>query len=134
MNKISKGELQIIKILQNAGLAFEREKRVKDFYKGNYRFDFYVPKFNIYIEFDGEQHFKFTSKFYQKLSDFQMAKERDRRKNSYCLANSIKLYRIPFWELNNIKTIDDILKVEHCVNSSFHNDLIWMKHQKDGKR
>ena len=96
MNKISKGEFQIIKILQKEGILFEREKRIKDFYKGNYRFDFYIPKLNIYIEFDGEQHFKFTSKFHQKFSDFQIAKERDRRKNSYALANNIPLYRIQY--------------------------------------
>ena len=130
MSKISKGEQRIINILKQNGIQFEREKTLTDFRNGHYRFDFYLPKYNVMIEFDGEQHFKFVSRFYNKLSDFQIAKERDRRKNSYCLARNIRLYRIPYWELDKISTLSDIITNNHLVKNSFHNDLIWAEYQK----
>ena len=53
-------------------------------------------------------------------------KERDRRKNSYALANNIPLYRIQYWDINNkkINSFSDITKDKNRVKSKFHNDYI----------
>ena len=56
--KTSKGEEHIIRILRAAGVRFEREKTYTDLKGGRFRFDFYLPAYNILIEYDGEQHFK----------------------------------------------------------------------------
>ena len=53
---------------------------------------------------------------------FLKQQENDRRKNSYCLANNISLYRIPYWDLNKIKTFNDILNKKYLVKSKWHND------------
>ena len=42
-------------------------------------------------------------------ADFLKAKERDRIKNSYALSHNIKLYRIPYWEVENIKCFSPYL-------------------------
>lgn len=69
-----------------------------------YRFDFYLPEYNLMIEYDGIQHFKersFGNK--EKLKDIQ---KRDEIKNKYCKDNNINILRIPYY--NNDK-IDEII-------------------------
>jgi very-short-patch-repair endonuclease len=58
------------------------------------RFDFYIPQLNTIVEYDGEQHFRPSSKFgYDK---FERTQEHDRMKNDYCFENGIKLIRIHY--------------------------------------
>lgn len=124
MNKPSSYEAAVINILQAAAVRFEREKQFKDLHYGYYRFDFFIPNMNIIIECDGEQHFCYSKKFHKKREDFLKSQERDRRKNSYCLANNIKLYRIPFWEFENIKTFSDLIQNKFLVKNKWHNDTL----------
>lgn len=124
MNKPSSYELKVINILKENNLIFEREKQFKDLHYGYYRFDFFIPNMNIIIECDGEQHFCYSKKFHKKREDFLKSQERDRRKNSYCLANGIKLYRIPFWEFENIKTFSDLIQNKFLVRNKWHNDTL----------
>lgn len=114
-------EEHIIKILKSERVRFLREKTFLDLKRGKYRFDFYLPDYftkPIIIEVDGEQHFK---PVYGRQA-FLKGQEHDRRKNSYCLANNIPLYRIPYWEIKNLRTIDDIFKDEFLVKTRWHND------------
>ena len=73
-----------------------------------YRFDFYLPRYNLFIEYDGEQHYK-PVRFFGNEEDaenvFKRTQEHDRIKNQYCKDNNINLLRIPYWETKNIKTI-----------------------------
>ena len=124
MSKISSYEAVVIKILRAAAINFEREKQFKDLRNGYYRFDFYIPSLNILLEIDGEQHFKFNKRFYKKQSDFKKAQERDRLKNSYCLSHKIKLYRIPYWEIENLKIFNDLLQEKFLVTTKWWNDII----------
>ena len=71
----------------------DKEKIVKEL-------DEHAKKYR-YIEVDGEQHWK---PVYGRQALLKQ-KEHDRRKNSYALANKIPLYRIPYWEIDNIKLI-----------------------------
>lgn len=74
-----------------------------------YRFDFYLPKYNLFIEYDGEQHYKPVK--YHNQSDeetnlaFRRTQEHDKIKNAYCEEKNINLLRIPYWEKENIETI-----------------------------
>ena len=120
--KTSKGEEQIIQILRAAGVKFEREKTYTDLKGGRYRFDFYLPAYNILIEVDGKQHFEQVTKFQKTRAEFLKQQENDRRKNSYCLANNITLLRIPYWELENL-TYEKIFNTEKfIVKSKWFND------------
>jgi len=64
------------------------------------KFDFYLPKFNCCIEYDGEQHFR-KYRFEKTNDKLNTRKKRDQIKNIYCKDNNIKLYRIKYNE--NIK-------------------------------
>lgn len=119
---MSKNEEKIVKILLQEKISFIREKTFQDLKNGKFRFDFYLPKENIIIEIDGEQHFKQIKKFQKTRQDFLKQQERDRRKNSYCLANNIPLYRIPYWEIENINSFKQLIKKEFLVKNKWHND------------
>lgn len=61
-HKGSNGEQIIATLLKEHDITYIQEKTFKDFrYKdtgGIPRYDFYLPDYNILIEYDGEQHFK----------------------------------------------------------------------------
>lgn len=122
--RTSKGEEKIIELLQQAKIPFIREKTFSDFRGGKYRYDFYLPSLNKVIEFDGAQHFEQIKRFHKTRQDFQKTQEHDRRKNSYCLAHDIPLFRIPYWELNNLKTAQDLFQEKFHVSSKWWNDLL----------
>ena len=67
-------------------------------------FDFYLPKYNILIEYDGKQHFLYGG-FGIDLLEFMNLKYRDNIKTKYCEDNNIKLIRIPYWEFDNVEKI-----------------------------
>jgi hypothetical protein len=115
---MSKYENKVMEILKKEHLSFVREKTFKDLKRGLFRFDFYIPSANAIVEVDGEQHFK---PIYGRQA-FLKGQEHDRQKNSYCLANNIPLYRVPYWDIPKLKTIQDIFKREYLVTSRWHND------------
>ncbi len=121
---MSSYETFIATILSRAKIPFVREKTFGNLKHGLFRFDFYLPTLNILIEVDGQQHFQQVTKFHQTQKDFKHALENDRRKNSYCLANNIRLFRIPYWELNNIRSFSDIVNNKFLVKNRWHNDYL----------
>lgn len=125
MKAPSSYELKIIKILQKENIPFKREERIDKFWGSLYRMDFtlLLDKEKIFIEVDGEQHFQ---PIYGKPTLLKQ-QEHDRRKNSFCLGNEIKLYRLPYWELDNINSLSDILQDKFLVHSKWHNDNIVAK-------
>lgn len=129
-SKQTKGERAISLILDRMKIPYFTEKSFKDLKGGKYRFDFYLPEQNVCIEFDGAQHFQFVGKFYRSRADFLKQQGHDRQKNSYCLANKIRLYRIPYWDMDKLKDLSDIFRDDYLVKTRWHNDEIWRKHQK----
>ena len=124
---MSKYEESVIKILKQGQISFVREKTFSDLKHGLFRFDFYIYNLNgapVIVEVDGEQHFK---PIYGRQS-FLKGQEHDRQKNSYCLANNILLYRVPYWEIKELKTLDDIFTDVHLVKTRWHNDILKAPH------
>lgn len=115
-------EEKIAQILRKENIDFEREKTFLDLRGGRYRFDFWLPRVGVCIECDGAHHYEQIKHFHKTKQAFTAAQERDRRKNSYCLAHNIPLYRIPYWDLDKIKSSADILTDENRVKTKWHND------------
>lgn len=68
-------------------------------------FDFYLPNYNMCIEYDGKQHFEPIEHFGGQEA-FEITVKHDNIKNEYCKDNGILLLRIPYFknveeELNN---------------------------------
>lgn len=68
-------------------------------------FDFYLPDYNICIEYDGIQHFK-SIDFFGGEEYLIKTQLHDHIKNQYCLDNGIELIRLPYtlsyYEVKNI--------------------------------
>lgn len=105
----SKGEIKIEEYLLNHDIMFENQKTFDNccFEQTNQkaRFDFYLPEYDLLIEYDGQQHYKEVSVFQSTLEEIQ---NRDNYKNKWCEDNDIHLLRIPYFEYDNI---DDILNL-----------------------
>ena len=70
-------------------------------------YDFYLPQYNLLIEYQGEQHEKFVERFHKSEEDFIIQKEHDRRKKKYTKDNNIKLLEIWYYDYENIEEILD---------------------------
>lgn len=125
---MSKGEQLIKSILENENVRYQQEKIFTNLRNGKMRFDFFLPEFGILIEVDGSQHFQWVKKFYRTEQEFNHAKQNDRYKNSFALARGYRLYRIPFWEIDNIYTFSDITQDKFLVTTLWHNDIIYREY------
>jgi hypothetical protein len=102
--------LDFLKIKYEVGYRIKECKLIKCL-----PFDFYLPDFNILIEYHGRQHYE-PSAFGSKQENaaelmFEAGQKRDEAKEKYCRDNKIPLLIIPFWEFNIIpNVIDNFLK------------------------
>lgn len=98
----------IDKFLTQNNIKHESEYKVK-INNRTYRFDFYLPKFNLFIEFDGLQHYeptRFGGMSQEEAEEnLKLQQESDKIKDNYCIENNFNLLRIPYWEKENIETI-----------------------------
>lgn len=122
----SKGENKITEWLRQNNINYIKEYKFEDCkHIRPLPFDFYLPDYNICIEYDGEQHFEpvdFSSKDYKKaLRQFKLIQKRDEIKNNYCKSNNIKLIRIPYTQFDNI---EDILQIEILNNNNNKEEFI----------
>lgn len=103
---MSKLELETERVLNKLQVEFEQEKVFADL--PQYRYDFFVPKWNTLIECDGVQHFSEDSKFYKARTNaksFDEQQKSDKEKDKYALNNNYNIIRIAYTEQNNIEKI-----------------------------
>ena len=104
-NKTSIGEKLIKNFLDTNFITYEREKRFDDCKNKNpLPFDFYLPDYNLCIEYDGELHFK-SPEIFGGLERLKSTKKNDRIKNKWCKDNNIRLLRINYLKKNKINRI-----------------------------
>ena len=102
--KTSMGERKVIKYLIEHNIKYEYQKKFIGCKRQNYLpFDFYLPNYNICIEYDGEQHYCII-KYWGDKDGFMKRQENDKIKTDFCKDNNIKLIRIKYNE-----NIDDKL-------------------------
>lgn len=100
----SKGESRIREFLKNNKINFIQQFPIcKNPKTGSYlRADFYLPCFNMCIEYDGKQHFS-SNKFFGGEKAFEEIKYRDSIKNKHCEKENINLVRISYKDYKNIE-------------------------------
>jgi very-short-patch-repair endonuclease len=95
-------EKLIEKFLKSKDIPYVKEKTFKGMKdKGNLRIDFFIEKYNLAVEYDGDYHYK-DLKGREYLAD-QIKK--DRIKDKFCKAKGIKMLRIPFWKKSSFESI-----------------------------
>lgn len=67
-------------------------------------YDFYIPDYNLLIEYQGHQHYKPIELFGGKVQ-FEKQIRYDDIKRSYAKNNKIDLLEIPYWEKYNVEKI-----------------------------
>ena len=98
----SSSERKIRSLLDGCKIEFVRECKFEDCRDTlPLPFDFYLPNYNLCIEFDGRHHYEPI--FGEKQHESTV--KHDKIKNQYCKDNNITLLRIPYWEGNNIEDI-----------------------------
>lgn len=102
--KSSKGELSIENFLKNYNIILKKQYKFSDC--KNIKplpFDFYLPEYNICIEYDGKQHF-INNGFFG-IENLKRLKVNDLIKTNYCKNNNITLIRIPYTAFHKIDLI-----------------------------
>ena len=75
--------------LEKSEIDFEMQK-----YLDGWRFDFYLPNYNLFIEIDGD-YWHGNTQIYNKLNSTQIENaERDKRKDKWCKNNGYNIERI----------------------------------------
>lgn len=105
--KRSLGEERISKYLLSNNIDFKEQYRIKNEYLfcGNtiMMVDYYLPRFNTIIEYNGIQHYKENPLFNTRTLAQQQ--ERDNAVRYYCKEHGIKLIEIPYSDYDSIEKI-----------------------------
>lgn len=105
--KISHGERLIKAFLINYFINFEIQKTYDDLFGVKNRhlsYDFYLPQYNLLIEFQGEQH-EHPVEYFGGEEQFKVQQEHDNRKRDYAKLHNINLLEIWYYDINNIEKI-----------------------------
>lgn len=109
------GEERVFVFLKKHDIEFIPQYRVPNEYlfciNKTLHLDFYLPQFNIVIEFNGKQHYEEDTFFHRHENGrgFEHQQMRDNAVRAYCEEHKLRLIEIPYTETNNI---EEILKKE----------------------
>lgn len=93
----SKGERQISDILDESGIEYIPQYLV-EINGVKYRFDFFIPEVNLFIEYDGIQHFE-SVEYFGGESSLVKVQQSDSIKNEWCRNNNFNLIRISYKDI-----------------------------------
>ena len=102
----SKGEEKIRLFLEANKIKYESQKTFDEcISERKLPFDFYLPKQNILIEYDGKQHFEESSIWNKSKNKYEKTIKHDLIKNKFAKTNKITLIRIPYTKFNKIEEL-----------------------------
>ena len=112
--KRSIGEDKIALYLERKGIKYKDQYMIhnEDLFCKNRRIyvDFYIPDMNLFIEYNGSQHYK-REKYFEEKRPFEDQESRDIALKTYCKQHGIGLIEIPYTKLKNIdEFLDKALK------------------------
>lgn len=102
----SKGEKRIAKYLKENNIKFKPQKKFNDLLgvgSKQLSYDFYLPLYDILIEYQGEYHDGTAGN--QTEKEFEIQKEHDKRKKKYAEEHNIELLEIWYWDYDKIENI-----------------------------
>jgi hypothetical protein len=112
----SRGEILVRKLLSNLEIEFIQQHKFDDCKNKNpLPFDFYLPKLNTCIEYQGRHHY-YSTKWNSKMSDIEAdqlleyVRVNDNIKRNYCQSKQITLIEIPY-SMNNSQIEDLIITI-----------------------
>lgn len=114
----SNGEISIEAYLKNKRIKYISQHRFTGCRRGKpLSFDFYLPDYNICIEYQGQQHYAPVAVFGGEFA-FKRQQQCDSVKREYCTQNGVELLEIPFWDFKNIdRILDDLLNLRIAAHT-----------------
>lgn len=112
----SMGEKIVADWLEENGISYKSQKTFDDCKNIKLLpFDFYLPDYNVLIEYNGVQHYEPVD-YFGGEKKFKSIIMRDKIKENYCKANNIKLFKIPYFE-DTYKELEKLYKliVDSCI-------------------
>lgn len=108
----STGEHKIFHYLKSLGVNFIKPYYFDDLIGVGGRklsYDFYLPEYNLLIEYQGQQHEKpveyFGKDYDEAKANFEKQQEHDRRKREYANKNNYNLLEIWYYDFKDIEVI-----------------------------
>lgn len=105
--KRSRGEATVERVLINMGIDYTPQVKFDNLSdKNKLSYDFYIPQYNLLIEYQGIQHYKPVQVFGGE-SSYAKQKMHDKLKREYAEENNFKLLEIKYTEksFNSIKAL-----------------------------
>lgn len=98
--KASKGERKIMNYLTENGIDFFKEKTFE--WSEKRRYDFYLPDYNLLLEYHGQQHYKEVPTFQLSLEEQQQI---DIWKEKKAKENGVDFFVISYLDFDKIETL-----------------------------
>lgn len=104
----SHGEIKIENYLNNLNIEYKSfyrisiDKNINP--KGYAEIDFYIPSMNLFIEYNGRQHY-IPIEYFGGSLELEHQQKRDEFVREYCKRNNIRLLEIPYTDESNIDNI-----------------------------
>ncbi len=117
----SKGEAKIQQLLDILNIKYERQKVFNECRGKTGRqplfFDFYLPKYNMCLEYQGEQHYRPVD-FFGGEDAFNNLQLNDSEKEKFCKENNITLIKIKYNQYNdlNIDYLKEVVLSGHLYS------------------
>ena len=89
-------------ILNNKNIYYEKEFHIKEL---NKRIDYYLPNYNLMVEFDGAQHY-YPVDYFNGIEGYISDNENDARKTIWCIENGYHFVR-----LNHLMNANMIIRI-----------------------
>lgn len=99
--KASKGEIAIKTILDKYNITCTQEYKIPQIEK-KYEYDFYLPNYNLLIEFHGKQHYEFIPYFHKDKEGFKYQLIRDDKKRELAKAWGYRYLEIHYSLFENL--------------------------------
>lgn len=105
--KNSIGETKIIHFLEQNNISYIPQMYFSNWQIGIHYFDFYIPKYNLVLEFHGKQHYEFNEYFHKTQEEFIYRQQKDKIKKETALQNNLNYVSIKYDLINEL---DSVLK------------------------
>lgn len=112
--RITSGERKVLDFLRTNKIKYIREITFKDLINpmtdNHLYFDFFIPKFKVVIEVQGDQHYRFIPDFHKDQNQFEYQQKKDEFKRGYCFRHNYRLIEIPYTQINDLVFLLEYLK------------------------
>lgn len=128
---VSKGEQACMDVLNDMGISFTAEYKIKAFRCKRYDFHFIHNGYEYLLEWDGSIHFSYTPYIHKSEASFRYRQRMDCLKMKAALVNGYRVIRIDYTQIDHIRShLENALKDECRIYVSDTNKYKYIPMEK----